>query len=138
MSYQPLSDEQIKEILQEAKTIAVVGISNKPDRPSYRVSKYMLEAGYTIIPVNPTLDEVFGIKAVKSLADIDVPIDIVNVFRRSEETVPVAEAAAKTNAKVFWLQLGIYNEEAAEIAEKAGQKVVMDRCILVEHQRLLG
>lgn len=138
MTYNPLNDQEITKILKEAKRIAVVGISNKPDRPSYRVSKYMLDAGYEIIPINPTLDQVHGIKAVKSLADVEGPIDIVNVFRRSEETVPVAEAAANTDAKVFWLQLGIYNDDAADVAQAAGQQVVMDRCILVEHRRLIG
>lgn len=138
MAYEPLNDQELTTLLKEAKRIAIVGISNKPDRPSYRVSKYLLEQGYEILPVNPTLDQVHGIKAYKSLSDIEGNIDIINVFRRSEETEPVAQAAAETNAKVFWLQLGIYNESAAEIASNAGQKVIMDRCILIDHDRLLG
>jgi predicted CoA-binding protein len=137
MAYQHPSDQEIANILKTCKRIAVVGLSNKPDRASYQVAKYMQEAGYEIIPVNPVVDEVLGMKAVKSLSDLDGEVDIINVFRRSEETVPVALAAARTNAKVFWLQLGIINEEAGEIAAKAGMKVVMDKCIKVEHHRLM-
>lgn len=138
MGYQMLNDEELTKILTNGKRIAIVGISNKPDRASYRVSKYLLEVGYEIIPVNPVLDEVHGIKAVKSLDQIEGKIDIVDVFRRSEETESVAAATAQTNADTLWLQLGIYNEESAKIATDAGQKVVMDRCILNEHKRLLG
>lgn len=137
MAYQHPSDQEIANILKTCKRIAVVGLSNKPDRASFQVAKYMQEAGYEIIPVNPVVDEVLGMKAVKSLSDLDGEVDIINVFRRSEETVPIAEAAARTNAKVFWLQLGIMNEEAGEIAAKAGMKVIMDKCIKVEHHRLL-
>lgn len=137
MAYQHPSDQEIANILKTCKRIAVVGLSNKPDRASFQVAKYMQEAGYEIIPVNPVVDEVLGMKAVKSLSDLDGEVDIINVFRRSEETVPIAEAAARTNAKVFWLQLGIINEEAGEIAAKAGMKVIMDKCIKVEHHRLL-
>jgi predicted CoA-binding protein len=137
MAYQHPSDQEIANILKTCKRIAVVGLSNKPDRASYQVAKYMQEAGYEIIPVNPVVDEVLGMKAVKSLSDLDGEVDIINVFRRSEETVPVALAAARTNAKVFWLQLGIINEEAGEIAAKAGMKVIMDKCIKVEHHRLM-
>lgn len=138
MTYKIPSDQDLTNILKETRRIAVVGISDKPDRPSYRVSKYLLDAGYEIIPINPTLEQVHGIKAVKSLSDIEGDVDMINVFRRSEETVSVAEAAARTKAKVLWLQLGIYNDQAAEIAQHAGQQVVMDRCILIDHQRLLG
>lgn len=138
MVYVPPTDEQLRTILQETKRIAIVGISDKTDRPSYRVSKYLLDVGYEIIPINPTLDQVHGIKAIKSLAELEGDVDMINVFRRSEETVSVAEVAALTRAKVLWLQLGIANERSAEIAEAAGQKVVMDRCILIEHQRLVG
>lgn len=137
MAYQAPTDQQLTTILQETKRIAIVGISDKPDRPSYRVSKYLLDVGYEIIPINPTLEQVHGIKAIKSLAELDGDVDMINVFRRSEETVAVAEAAALTNAKVLWLQLGIANERSAEIAEAAGQQIVMDKCILIEHQRLL-
>lgn len=137
MVYQEPTDEELRNILRDAKKIAVVGISNKPDRPSYQVAKYMKEAGYEIIPINPTIDEVFGIKSVKTLSELEDDVDIINVFRRSEETVPVAEAAVKTKAKVLWLQLGIFNEEAAKIAMSNGMKVVMDHCIKIDHARLM-
>ncbi len=138
MAYQPPKDQQLTSILQETKRIAIVGISDKPDRPSYRVSKYLLEAGYEIIPINPILHQVHGVKAIKSLSELERDVDLINVFRRSEETVAIAKEAALTNAKVLWLQLGIFNDESAEIAQAAGQKVVMDRCILIEHQRLMS
>jgi predicted CoA-binding protein len=137
MVYQEPTDQELRNILRDAKKIAVVGISNKPDRPSYQVAKYMKEAGYEIIPINPTIDEVFGIKSVKTLSELEDDVDIINVFRRSEETVPVAEAAVKTKAKVLWLQLGIFNEEAAKIAMSNGMKVVMDHCIKIDHARLM-
>jgi hypothetical protein len=137
MVYQEPTDQELRNILRDAKKIAVVGISNKPDRPSYQVAKYMKEAGYEIIPINPTIDEVFGIKSVKTLTELEEDVDIINVFRRSEETVPVAEAAVKTKAKVLWLQLGIFNEEAAKIAMSNGMKVVMDHCIKIDHARLM-
>lgn len=137
MVYQEPTDQELRNILRDAKKIAVVGISNKPDRPSYQVAKYMKEAGYEIIPINPTIDEVFGVKSVKTLTELEEDVDIINVFRRSEETVPVAEAAVKTKAKVLWLQLGIFNEEAAKIAMSNGMKVVMDHCIKIDHARLM-
>ncbi len=133
-----ISDAEIKEILQETRRIAIVGLSNKPDRDSYKVAKYLQEAGFTIIPINPVVDEVLGVKAVPSLLQLTEPVDLIDVFRRSEETVPIAEQSVKTGAKVLWLQLGIKNEEAERIAREAGMKVVMDRCIKIEHARLLG
>ncbi|MBE3554756.1 MAG: CoA-binding protein [Thermicanus sp.] len=133
-----ISDAEIKEILQETRRIAIVGLSNKPDRDSYKVAKYLQEAGFTIIPINPVVDEVLGIKAVPSLLQLTEPVDLIDVFRRSEETVSIAEQSVKTGAKVLWLQLGIKNEEAERIAREAGMKVVMDRCIKIEHERLLG
>lgn len=131
MAFENPSNEQIRDILTNAKTIAVVGLSDKPERTSYMVSEAMQQAGYRIIPVNPNAQEILGEKSYASLSEIDEPIDIVNVFRRSEYTVPVAEEAVKIGAKVLWLQQGIINEEAAEIASKAGLSVVMDRCIKV-------
>lgn len=133
-----LSDDKIREILLHAKRIAIVGLSNKPDRDSYKVARYLMEAGYEIIPVNPVVDEVLGVRSVPSLDHLPDSVDVIDVFRRSEETVPVAEKAAKTGAKVFWLQLGIANEEAERIAREAGMTVVMDRCIKIEHARLIG
>ncbi len=132
-----VNDQELKQILAESKRIAVVGLSNKPERTSYQVAKYMQEAGYEIIPVNPTITESLGQKAYPSLKEIPGQVDIVNVFRRSEDTVGPAREAVAIGAKVLWLQLGIANEEAFQIADQAGLKVVMDRCIKVEHARLL-
>lgn len=128
----------IKQLLSTAKTIAVVGLSNKPDRASYGVAEYMQRAGYKIIPVNPVLKEpVLGEQPVASLSDIKEPIDIVDIFRRAEDVPPVVEEAIAVGAKAVWLQLGIVNEEAAAAAEAAGLEVVMDKCIKVEHMHLL-
>lgn len=130
-------DEEIKELLLGVKKIAVVGLSNKPERTSYQVSAYMQQQGYDIIPVNPTIEEALGVRAYPSLLDIEEEVDIVNVFRRSEDTVEPAKEAVQIKAKALWLQLGIENKEAARIAADAGLKVIMDRCIKVEHQKLL-
>ncbi|WP_442603850.1 CoA-binding protein [Paenibacillus sp. KN14-4R] len=132
MSFENPSREQIKEILASAGNIAVVGLSDKPDRTSYMVSEAMKERGYRIIPVNPNANYILGEKCYPSLLDIPEPIDIVNVFRRAEEVVPIAEQAAQIKAKVFWLQLGIINDDAGRIASEAGLTVIMDRCIKVE------
>ncbi|MDQ0112942.1 CoA-binding protein [Paenibacillus harenae] len=137
MAYQHPSREEIKSILQGSTTIAVVGLSDKPDRVSYMVSEAMQAKGYTIIPVNPNADSILGQKSYPSLKDIPFPVDIVNVFRRSEHTPPVAEEAAAIGAKTLWLQLGISSEEAASIAEAGGLTVIMDRCIKVEDSILL-
>jgi len=134
--YKHPTKEKLEELLKESKRIAVVGISDKPDRASYQVSAYMQQAGYEILPVNPRLDTVLGVKAYRSLADIEGPIDIVNVFRRSEETVPVAQDAVQVGAKILWFQLGIANEEAYKIASRAGLEVVMDRCIKIDHAQM--
>ena len=127
----------IPELLQEAKTIAVVGLSNKRMRPSYGVSEYMKRQGYRIIPVNPTETEVFGERAYASLDEVPEPVDIVNVFRRSEFVPPVVDAAIRIGAKAVWLQEGIINEAAADKARAAGLEVIQDRCILKEHRRYL-
>jgi uncharacterized protein len=127
----------IKELLDNATTIAVVGLSDNPDRTSYRVSRYMQEHGFKIIPVNPTITEALGEKAYPSLRDIPEKVDIVNVFRRSADVPPVAEDAIAIRARGLWMQEGIVNEEAARKAESAGLKVVMDCCIMVEHARLV-
>ncbi len=126
--------EQIREILCASKRIAVVGISNRDDRASRYVSEYMQRKGYEVIPVNPEISEWQGIPTYKSVSEIPVPVDIVDVFRRSIATVPVAEDVAGTGAKVLWLQQGIHNEETARIAQDAGMTVVMDKCIMVEHK----
>lgn len=125
--------EEMGQILKKAKRIAVVGLSNNPDRTSYMISEAMKNAGYEIIPVNPTVDEVFGIKAVDSLKDIEGHVDIVNVFRRSEFLPGIAKEFAEIDADVFWAQLGVQNEEAYEYLKEKGYTVIMDRCIKVEH-----
>jgi predicted CoA-binding protein len=133
MTIENPSREEIAAILKKAKKIAVVGLSNKPERTSYMVSKAMQDAGYEIIPVNPLVDEVLGVKAYKKLSDIKEHIDIVNVFRRSEDLPPVAEEFLKMDADVFWAQQGIINEEVYRMLKEKGYTVIMDRCIKVEH-----
>jgi predicted CoA-binding protein len=130
-------ENEIKEILENAKTIAVVGLSANPDRTSYAVSRYLQDRGYKIIPVNPTITESLGEKAYPSLKDIPEKVDIVDVFRNSRDVPPVADDAIAINARVLWMQEGIVNEEAAKKAEAAGLKVIMDRCIMVEHSRMM-
>ncbi|RJX41066.1 CoA-binding protein [Paenibacillus pinisoli] len=137
MTFQNPEREQIKEILSGSDTIAVVGLSDNPERVSYMVSEAMQAKGYTIIPVNPNADTILGQKSYAKLSDIPVPVDIVNVFRRSEHTPPVAEEAVAIGAKTLWLQLGILNEEAGKIAASGGLNVIMDRCIKVEDSILL-
>ncbi|MEH7436776.1 CoA-binding protein [Neobacillus drentensis] len=128
------SREELGAILKKAKRIAVVGLSNNPERTSYQVSAAMQKAGYEIIPVNPTIEgEVLGVKAVASLKDIEGHIDIVNVFRRSEQLFDVAKEFADIDADIFWAQLGLINEEAYTFLKEKGYTVVMDRCIKVEH-----
>ncbi|MDQ7724149.1 CoA-binding protein [Bacillus halotolerans] len=127
------SKAEIKEILDGSKRIAVVGPSDRPDRTSYMVSKAMQDAGYEIIPVNPTIEEALGVKAVSSLKEIDGPIDIVNVFRRSEQLPDVAKEFLETDAPVFWAQQGLVNEEAYQMLKDDGRTVIMDLCIKVAH-----
>ena len=124
------------EILSRYKTIAVVGLSPNRMRPSNGVSQYMKSQGYRIIPVNPGHAEILGEKAYRRLEDIPEPVEIVNVFRRSEEVGPVVASAIAIGAKVVWFQEGIRNEEAAARAAAAGLEVVQDRCILKEHRHL--
>jgi predicted CoA-binding protein len=126
----------IERILKESKAIAVVGISTNRDRPSHTVASYLREQGYVIIPVNPTIEEWEGLKAYPSLSAIPGPVDMVDIFRRSEDVPPVVDEAIKIGAKVVWMQEGIVNEEAASKAGAAGLDVVMDRCALKEHQAL--
>lgn len=135
MAIQNPTDEKIKEVLHTSKRIAVVGLSGNPDRTSYMVSEAMQNAGYTIIPVNPTVDEVLGEKAVASLKDIDGEVDIVNVFRRSEFLPEVARDTVEIGAKTFWAQLGVANQEAYDYLKENGVETIMDRCIKVEHAK---
>lgn len=125
----------IKEILETYKTIAVVGLSSQTWRASYSVSRYMQNAGYRIIPVNPNETEVLGERAYPSLDDVPVAFEIVDIFRRPEYVPEVVEAAIRGNARVIWMQLGVTNEAAAARARAAGLDVVMDRCILQDHQQ---
>ncbi len=135
-----MEDSKLKEILQSCRIVAVVGLSPKEDRPSYRVASYLQAQGYKIVPVNPGVGEVLGEKAYASLLDIPegLKVDIVDVFRKSQDVPPVAEEAVRLGAKVLWLQEGIVNEEAAQRAADAGLAVVQDKCMLKEHRRLLG
>jgi len=137
VAYEHPSRDEIKAILESADTIAVVGLSDKPDRTSYMVSEAMQDKGYRIVPVNPNASEILGETSYASLKDIPFPVDIVNVFRRSEHCPEVAEEAAAIGAKTLWLQLGVLSEEAAAIAERAGMRIIMDRCIKVEDSILL-
>jgi len=123
------SDDELRALLESARTIAIVGASSKLDRPSHGVMKILIDAGYTVIPVTPRESSVLGRQAYASLADVPAKVDIVDVFRRAEETPPIADAAANIGAKALWLQLGISNDDAAERASAAGLVVVMDRCI---------
>jgi len=127
---------QISEILHSSRIIAVVGLSGKRYRPSYGVAEYMQKAGYRIIPVNPQEHEVLGEQCYPDLDAVPGPIDIVDIFRRSEYVPEIVEAAIRKGAKVIWMQEGVCHEEAARRAEAAGLTVVMDRCILKDHRRL--
>jgi predicted CoA-binding protein len=126
----------IAELLAKSHTIAVVGLSNRRARPSYGVSEYMQAAGYRIIPVNPRETEVLGEKAYPDLDSVPEPVDIVDIFRRSEYVPEIVEAAIRAGAKVVWMQEGVIHEEAAAKARAAGLTIVMDRCILNEHRKL--
>ncbi len=132
-----LSDEQIKDALQTAKTIAVVGLSDDPSRPSYGVAKYLQNHGYRIVPVSPKGGQILGEQAYPDLPSIPFDVDIVDVFRRSEAVGPHVDEAIQKGAKMVWLQLGIRNDEAVQKASDAGVEVVQDRCLKIEHMRLL-
>jgi len=123
----------MEKIFEESKTIAVVGLSSNPSRPSYMVARYLQSQGYKIIPVNPNEKEILGEKSYPDLISIPDKIDIVDIFRRSEDVPPVVEQAIKIKAKVIWMQEGIVNEEAAKKASDAGLTVVMDKCMYKEH-----
>ncbi len=127
---------EIKEILAQTKTIAVVGLSPKENRPSNDVARYLMAAGYTIIPVNPGQSEILGLKCYANLRDIPHRVDVVDIFRRPEEVGPVVDQAVEIGAKVVWMQEGIINEEAAAVARAAGLTVIMDRCLKVDHASL--
>lgn len=128
----------LRRVLQLNRMIAVVGLSASWNRPSYFAAKYMQERGYTIIPVNPGASEILGVKCYPDLASVPVPVDMVDVFRKPEDVVPIAEEAVRIGAKCLWLQLGVINEEAVALADAAGLEVVMDRCVKIEYARLFG
>jgi len=123
-------------ILNDYRIIAMVGLSPDPNRPSHRVAKYLINHGYQVIPVNPDAQEILGTRSYSEISSIPEPIEIVDIFRRSEEVMPVVDEAIKVGAKAVWMQEGVVNEEAASKAQDAGLMVVMDRCMLKEHKRL--
>lgn len=135
------SDEEIRQLLQGVKTIAVVGLSDNPMRPSHGVAYYLLERGYRIVPVNPKLTELWGEKAYPDLPSVvraGIRVDLVDVFRNPQDVSPVVEEAIQIGAPAIWLQEGVVNEAAAQRAQDAGLRVVMDRCAMKEHARLVG
>jgi predicted CoA-binding protein len=136
MPHENPSDDQLRKLLTEARTIAMVGASSSPDKPSNGIMKKLLAAGYRVIPVNPRETEVLGQKAVASLRDISEKVDIVDVFRRPEDTPPIADDAVAIGAKAIWLQSGISNDDTARRARAGGVMVIMDACIGVEHSLL--
>ncbi len=136
-----MSQEEIKSVLERYRTVAVVGLSRNPAKASYRVAQYLQSVGYHIIPVNPFADEILGEKCYKSLLEVPETIDIVDIFRPSEDVPAIVEEAITIknrvgSPKVIWMRLGIVNEEAAKRAREAGFTVVMDRCMMIEHRRL--
>ena len=132
------SDKTMKDILLSTKTIASVGLSSNTEKESYWIASYLKEQGYRVIPVNPTATEILGEKAYPDLGSVPEKIDVVQVFRRSEDVPPVVDDAIRVGAKVVWMQEGIVNEEAAQKARQAGLQVVMDACMRATHRRLIG
>ncbi|MGB3444230.1 MAG: CoA-binding protein [Actinophytocola sp.] len=128
----------IERLVHESRTVAIVGLSADPARPSFGIAKYLVSAGLTVFPVNPALTSWQGLTAYSSLADVPAPIDIVDVFRRPEYVPAVAEEAVAAGAGALWLQLGVISPMAATIAGDAGLDVVMDRCLAVEHREVVG
>jgi predicted CoA-binding protein len=136
----PIPDDvtTLRRILRSARTIAVVGLSAEWHRPSYFAAKYMQQHGYRVIPVNPRYPEVLGERCYPSLSDIPEPIDLVDVFRRTEDVLPIAREAIERGARVLWQQIGVCNLEADRVARAAGLDSVMDRCVKIEHARIFG
>ena len=132
------TDDTLRRILKNCKTIAVVGLSAEWHRPSYFAAKYMQEQGYHIIPVNPKHESILGERCYARLEDIPEPVDMVDVFRRPEDVPPIAASAVAIGAKCLWQQLGVASQEADTVARAAGLDSVMDRCVKVEHARLLS
>lgn len=138
MTEDGLSNQRIRDILESAETIAMVGLSGNWSRPSYFAAKYLIEKGYTVIPVNPNYKEILGKKSFPSLREIDRPVDVVNLFQRSEKVSDFLEDAMALKASAFWMQLGIVNKQAGEKAVELGMIPVMDRCMKIEYARLFG
>ena len=135
MERDSFSDDEIKD-MYSFKNIAVIGISKNPDKAANYVPQYLQDKGFNIIPVNPSSDKILEKKCFKTISDVDESIDIVDIFRPSEEVLPFVQDAIKKKPKVIWLQEGIHNQEAEELARNQGIKVVFNRCMLAEHQRL--
>ncbi|MBN2472316.1 MAG: CoA-binding protein [Anaerolineae bacterium] len=133
-----MDDNDLRDLLRNARVIAVVGHSDNPERTSYQIAAYLRRAGYRVIPVNPTVDEIDGDKSYPTLADIPERVDIVDVFRRAEHLAGIVEEAAAIRAGAVWGQLEVASEEAALAAETTGLPLVMDRCIKIEHRRLIA
>jgi hypothetical protein len=136
MSFQNPTDETIRTILSTPQTIAVIGCSPSPDRDSHRIAQLLQRKGHRMIPVNPGQQEILGEQCYRTLRDIPVPIDMVDVFRRSEFVAPIVDEAIAVGAKIVWMQLGVIDTEAAKKAQQAGLTVVMDRCPAIEYRRL--
>jgi len=131
-----MNDAELRQLLQSVCTIAVVGASSRPERPSNSVSRYLMAQGYQVFPVNPGETEVLGLPCYPDLKSLPVPVDVVDIFRRSEHVPAVVEEAIEIDAKAVWMQLGVMHAEAAARAQAAGLAVVMNRCLAIEHQRL--
>ncbi len=132
-------EDRTEEFLRKYRNVAVVGISDKPERPSYDVSSYLVRNGYNVIPINPSIESWKGIRAYPDLSSVPpgTRIEIVDIFRKSEQVLPIVEEALKLHPEVIWMQEGVINFEAAELAKKNNVKVVMDRCMKKEHMRLM-
>lgn len=133
-----MNDFELRKIFQNTRTIAAVGCSKDPEKAAHYVPEYLIAQGYTVIPVNPTADEILGQKCYPDLPSIGKPVDVVQIFRPSADVPPIVDQAIRIGAKVVWMQQGIVNEEAAQAARNAGLAVIMDHCMMVEHNRLIG
>jgi predicted CoA-binding protein len=133
-----MNDLEIKSILEKSKTIAIVGASQKPERDSHMIMQFLMRHGYEVIPVNPAFAEIAGKKCYPSLRKIPVHVDIVDIFRKSEDVKPIVDDAIAIKADTIWMQLGVVNEEAAKTASDAGLKVIMNRCIKIEYNMLIS
>lgn len=132
-----MTDKEIRDILLNSKKIAVVGMSRDPEKAANFVPRYLMSSGYIVLPVNPTATEILGLKSYKSLLDLDVVVDVVDVFRPSDQVPEVAQQALKIRPKVFWMQEGIYNTEAVKLLRESGITTVWNRCMMREHIRLM-